>query len=132
MKDIPTVVHCHEISHEKERVGQHAHSDLKAQKTSSLSKAPHVKNAISSFCMLPELSLDKGCQVQSSLCPQGTSSEPRGGRRRGKDTAAPTYPHHELGVAPDHRGLAELQRETKGVVGQGGDTRLALSLCDTP
>lgn len=82
--------------------------------------------------MLAELSLDKGCQVQSSLCPQSRSSQPKGGGRRGKDRQLPTYPHHELGVAPDHRCLAELQRETKGVVEQGDDTRLALSLCDIP
>lgn len=44
----------------------------------------------------------------------------------------PTYPYHELGVAPDHRCLAELQRETKGIVEELGDTRLSLSLGDIP
>lgn len=82
--------------------------------------------------MLAELSLDKGCHIQTRLCPQSTNSQPRGGRRTGKDRQLSTYPHHEFGVAPDHRCLAELQRETKGVVEQGDDTSLALSLCDTP
>lgn len=44
----------------------------------------------------------------------------------------PTYPHHEFCVAPDHRCLAELQRETTGIVEEVDDTALSLSLHDAP
>ena len=44
----------------------------------------------------------------------------------------PTYPHHEFCVAPDHRCLAELERETKGTVEKTDDTRLSLSLHNIP
>lgn len=44
----------------------------------------------------------------------------------------PTYPHHEFRVAPDHRCLAELERETKGSVQGVDDTMLSLSLPDIP
>lgn len=64
--------------------------------------------------------------------PQSRSSQPKGGGRRGKDRQLPTYPHDELGVAPDHRCLAELERETKATVEQVGDTSLSLSLHDIP
>lgn len=67
--DIPTVIHCHEISHEKEWVCQHAHSDLKAQKTRSLTNVHCVRKPISSFGMSAKLS-SFGYKGQTSLRPR--------------------------------------------------------------
>lgn len=44
----------------------------------------------------------------------------------------PTYPHHEFRVAPDHRCLAELERETKGIMREADDIRLSPSPHDIP
>lgn len=94
--DIPTVVHCHEISHEKERVRQHAHSNLKAQKTGSLSNVNHVKKASSSSCMLSKVIFIFGYKVQTSLFPQTMSSHPRDVRKRRDDMAVAYVPPSQI------------------------------------
>ena len=68
--DIPTVIHCHEISHEKEWVRQHAHGDLKAQKTSRLSNVHHVKKASSSSCTLAKLSSSLDIKYRPAFAPR--------------------------------------------------------------
>lgn len=90
--DIPAVVHCHEISHEKEWIRQHAHSNLKAQKSGSISDI-HVKS--SSFCMLVKLSssLDVKYRLQMyPLCPQTMSSHPTDSRKQRSDVAVVYIP----------------------------------------
>lgn len=56
VRDIPTVVDCHEIPHKKEWVGQHADSDLKAQKTTSPSVFSTSEQLFPALCMLVKLS----------------------------------------------------------------------------
>lgn len=75
--DIPTVVHCHEISHEKERVRQHAHGDLKAQKTGSLSNVHHVKKASPSFCTLTKLSSSLETTYRPAFVPRPRALAPQ-------------------------------------------------------
>lgn len=122
--DIPTVVHCHEISHEKEWVRQHAHGDLEAQK----SGVHRIKKASSSLCMLAKLYLN--IKYRPAFVPRPRALTPQ--QQEEEKSCFSTYPHHKFCVAPDHRRLAELERETKATVEQVGDTSLSLSLHDIP
>jgi len=68
--DIPAVVHCHEISHKKERVRQHAHGDLKAEKTDRPSEVRNAKKASSNFCTLAKLSSSLNIKHRPAFAPR--------------------------------------------------------------
>lgn len=91
-----------------------------------------TKKAISSFCTLAKLSSFLDIKYRPAFVPRPQALTPQMAGRAEMTWQLPTYPHHKFCVAPDHRCLAELERETKGVVDEADETRLSLSLHDIP